>query len=588
MKKFLLLSFLLSASALAQADESLPSCGKESDKMCSNIWSKDNRGNKEVFDGKILFGTSPKSQMAMSKLLDYQALVASLPRLPNDLKEKAAPVIAELATTLANERDDQTWYGEASLSDKKMENAVNAVAMDRFLIAYPEMKGVKYDDFTTTQISNFRSVLYKLQDQLIDAKYLEHENWKRVQALYPKIQEALVAEIQKLKVSQDRKDFMLSQIRSAKLTLPYTDPSKSTSPEECATTQTNAYYQGQLHHFVVCAGLFNTVQSPSAIAVIISHEIGHALDSGSQTNYDKKKNSQINAALNKLVGAKGPVYSCEEWQKLVSEVFVTKKDIVLRNLNPFENLYQCVQSRARLQPFTTESVRYAANYLATTNVGRYSDYHSFIYLAQPSFDKYGKTVINESYLRPDIEHARLYGSFDPGWDREAEISEIFVQSLACQKASPDAAAGIAAASAAEKPNLFQAALNETTAIVEAKTEDDFTFCGQNCNSLAQFRLAAPPHENTADWFAFRAFPHILRSVDKPNRLEASMLSTALFCVPPDVTTQAPEFAAMEKKFSQESHPDDRIRRVSNFLPETAELAGCSIDESSKGYGVCEP
>jgi hypothetical protein len=100
-------------------DAASPRCVDLTDGTCNKIWDPKNRGILEVSDGKISVGRSKKSEIKQMKLDDIGALLASEGRLPEDLKQKAKPVLAEFRKILIKERASKDWYRELSMVQHK-------------------------------------------------------------------------------------------------------------------------------------------------------------------------------------------------------------------------------------------------------------------------------------------------------------------------------------------------------------------------------------------------------------------------------------------------------------------------------------
>lgn len=78
-----------------------------------------------------------------------------------------------------------------------------------------------------------------------------------------------------------------------------------------------------------------------------------------------------------------------------------------------------------------------------------------------------------------------------------------------------------------------------------------------------------------------------RIKDLRDRREATALATVDLCERPGPKNDAPDLAASEKKYSLESHPDTRVRRISVFDKKNAEINQCEINQKDQGFGLCE-
>lgn len=383
---------------------------------------------------------------------------------------------------------------------------------------------------------------------------------------------------------------MVARLQSVELSLPFLDDNLLGADESCTATENNAFYSPQHNKFTVCAGLFNLNQSSSSLAFVIAHELSHSIDSGSLSTQDWKKNSDIATVLRKLVRAKGAVYDCVEWKKIVATTFAQKNNIEVKNTNPLDAFYECLQSRKNLKPFATEDVRRIADMYAKDNIASYADANAFVNLAKQSFQKGEAKKTNELYLRPDLWLAQSKQTYDFTRDRSALVPEVYTQSLSCQKIEIDGQeiSFKQAANDSQRALMQKNAIEEVLKITQRKIEDFYSYCGKTCPDLAKYSLSANPAENNSDWFAFRAMIPFLKKIPPENRKEASALATALFCEAPGVEASAPELTAVQKEYSFEVHPDSRIRRVSSYIPEMADLLGCKIDTNERGFALCAP
>ena len=95
-------------------------------------------------------------------------------------------------------------------------------------------------------------------------------------------------------------------------------------------------------------------------------------------------------------------------------------------------------------------------------------------------------------------------------------------------------------------------------------------------------------QNFADWLSYKALGRFLeRHQDLRTRREAAALSTVDLCRPPGAKKDAPDLAAAEKEYSLESHPDNRVRRISVFNKKNAVITKCEINPQEQGFGLCE-
>jgi hypothetical protein len=250
---------------------------------------------------------------------------------------------------------------------------------------------------------------------------------------------------------------------------------------------------------------------------------------------------------------------------------------------PYQNLTDCFQSHSDLKKFNLENVLPVAERFTSQAISDLATNHSFTLLAQPTVESHGKTISNDLYMRPDLLYANqnqntLYrgnASMDP-------LPQVFTQALACN--------GYAQASKSDQPKLFESALNDTKAFDIAYGVTLSSSCGRECSFLVSDSLSKNSQENFADWLAIQTLPkRLARESSQEKRRKISELGMPVVCTAPGPVSNAPTLAAVEKQYSYETHPDDRIRRLSIFTPAVAKFVGCDRDaDTKKGFGSCAP
>lgn len=566
----------------------LRSCSEITDSFCSKLWNEKNKGNIKVFDGEIKAGKSDKSDLSLLVLEDYNALINSLPHLPKDSKKMFRPLFSEFKKILSQERDDSKWYREVAIIKFKISNAIDDLADARLEKRYPKIKIKNSKDWTIDQTLLYKKEKRDLNDELIIAKYKKHPNWLRVEKIFPQLKSNLVKEIDELKIPDERKRLMKTKLLSINLSLPLENPDAVSASQECSTTETNAFYTSTTKKFTVCAGLFNSYQSESGLAYVVKHELGHAIDSESLAEDDWSTHSPIAIALKKLIHAKGPVYKCDEWENINKNVLKSSEVFALQNIDPLEKLYSCFRGGGKLEEMSKENMPNITKVLAKQRISNYAENQSFMTLAQKWVKDKDKLKESETYLRPDKYLQKAKGYDDTNEIRDVSLSEIFTQNFLCLLSQSNLTEAQFESSSKEiRSNIFESAIEQTSRILQIQSEDYFKYCGKNCSDLTSFQLSVNPREKNADWFATLAFPSFLENLASDKRAEASALATSLFCNSTDIAITAPELALSEKKYSLESHPDNRARRVSLYTPEVAKLINCKIEDTEE-TALCNP
>lgn len=575
----------------AYAEAAKLGCSEITDNVCRTLWNGSHNGNLEVFDGRIAQGKSKISKLRLYELANYQALADSLPRLPADIQKAAAPILTELASALKREEDSRKWRREISDLKTNFTRAVNDVVEERQKALHPKIMAKPSSERTLDEGFILDSLAGQAEDEILNAQYADHPNWKRVEKVFAEAKSDILANIEAMNIPKATKEKLSAKLGAATLTLPYTNDGGRDANDDCASTTVNASYSPSRNELTVCAGLFNAFQSESALYFTVAHELGHAIDTGAQAEIDYESGSTIHQTFQRLVNPND--MSCQEWAVAKRDLFKTPDTFASKAAgHPLEKLASCLKDRSKLKPLETAAVRSAVDRSVSEDLSWYAERNQFLKLSQPTITAEGKAKPNPYYLRPDLIPAYLYPPYGDGKrKRSTTPREIFYQELRCQPGTKDGNPATFAeiADKSERTRIFKAALDETYRLEKVRLEDKLTYCGQACPELLGDRMATNSDENSADWFAMQATLHFLKRAKSPTqKREAAALSTALFCTEPGAAADAPELALIEKYFSQESHPDDRLRRISLFSPEIASSLGCETDPNAQGFSQCSP
>jgi hypothetical protein len=468
------------------------------------------------------------------------------------------------------------------------------VAIQRTELAHPELEKIKEKDLTEDQNILYQRDANDLHDEITEAKYAQHPNWRRVESLFPKVKEDLKFAVNSLKIPDDQKQEKLKIINEVKLILPSRNPAKIIPFPGCDTTEINAYFDYTHGTFTVCAGLFNSFQSDNAMYTILAHEIGHSIDPIRCARCRRKVSSGVASSLNKLVNSGNkPTYSCNEWEEVKKPVLAAKDRVQKPQFDALQGLYDCLGPKKDLKPFDEKAVNTASERQTVSGISDYATATIFTQLAQPTKrNEDGQTVENEYYMRPDRVMAALSSHAEvKNADRDFGLPELFHQSLSCVRETIDGKnVGYLDSDKSNRKILFAKAIKETKEIVKANSNDWLSYCGNNCDELQADQLSVNSQENFADWIATRALQRRLSQIPSlDSRREAISVSSYIFlCEEPSALSEAPDLTSTEKRFSLEVHPENRVRRLAVFGDRNAELAQCKISPEEQGFGKCEP
>lgn len=586
-----------------------PACSSLSDDFCKALWSGKNRGNyQEPEGGSILRGETPTHVMTMAKRADLEAFVQAVQNndtspsaLPPEVKAKLAPVAARLKDALANESPSRSWFRGLSEMLLEIKDTLKSAGDDAVYKQHPELKGIAFSDLTPAQRILLHDGEQAMLDQMVRAKYENTPNWKGVKDVYDQVVKDLTNEISHFKIKDSEKAKMLQALTSVNLVLPYGNVHTYTADEDCAYSEDDAAYSAKPNAFSICAGKFNTYFEPAHLYATIAHELTHSFDTIKFREVEFEE-TPVGKVAKTLCRAKGPAYSCDEWNHLKAAVLVQPTTVPL-NSDGLTGLSKCLSSTDDLAPWSQSKLGIAA----TSEVRDSMDFHArqndFTTVAQPIMQMPdGARVPNDLYMRPDlIREADRISVEDvteetgkapnsAGWltDEECETAsglELFTQELSCSRLHGKPVPDLKALSDEDRATVFTAARKESVTLQEAIEKHWFSFCGRDCeeDSLVNLNLSRPNHEATADWLANKAFGDYylprLGSLEAKRQAAGSM--DADMCDPPSPTSLAPLLLKSEQEVNKDPHPEDRVRRMNVFTPDVIAQVKCRPDADTK-------
>jgi hypothetical protein len=547
------------------------SCEALTDQFCAQVFSLENKGNLQLSTGSITSGNSPKSDIALAKKADLEALANSEANLKPDLKAVLAPHLSKLRGFLKEEDDSKKWLNSIADIELAVKRGIEEVAENRAAAINPKVKDKSWTHTRKEELALRKSKEDAYYD-LVTAKYENHPNWVRVKKNFQDIQASLREIVNGLDLPAHEKEEILTTINTAQLKLP--PPSFNEKVEfpmpDCSTTSVNAYYHAGLHYFTFCAGYFNTNLSDSGLYYIMAHEIAHSIDPGRRITAMQGRDYSAKV-MTALMEKNGQAYSCDEWAKVKAELEKHVKNLDAPK-NVWAKLSNCLVDRSKLKPIDNDIYEEKSDEFATLSVGGNADDKDFVKLSDPTITKNYRKLTNEKYLNP-----QALTDFDMEWKRSRipfanydRIPFLFTQEYVCQDKSKG------------EDTRFEKAIQATKDLDTIYQKADLKFQGQESSQLIPIGRAKQSHEYFADWLALQSFASFLekRNTIKERRDDA-VLATALFCDPP---VDNPNKSTIQKKFSMEAHPSNRPRRLSLFTSRIRELLGCKMTGNSANTG----
>lgn len=539
----------------------------------------------KIFDGAILVGPSPKSDVSLPDLADARFLSESLGRLPVDSRRFLEPHGKKISEILKAETDSKQWLLDLRKAYSNFHEAKEDLVLNRVMKAHPEVAQRKYTDLLPTDQLVFSEERFRVVDEILRAKYQDSQSWKDLSEIFKQVKSDLLQVIGSLQLAKRERDWMIHRLESIELRLPFTDPKLLGQSEDCGAMEQNAYYHAGKNIFTVCAGFLNAYQSMSSLYFVVAHELSHAVDLPSWLNLVWREKSKIAQVFSRLQKPDRTI-DCGEWKNLklnalkLPTLYKEKVETSLATLN------RCLQKDGpKLGKRNLAEIRKVSEIEARGLLSQFASRYRFLNLVLPRYLHKGKNRENVFFLRPDVFMSVSAGSKDWDWgERNTDVTEIFMQEYLCNL---DPTSG---ANAEKTPSelAFAKAIESTRELVQVYLEDWYSYCGEFCPNLVPYGLSQDSKEAFADWLAARALEIYLEKLKTQDQRRMALGAAGAFlCDMPSVKTESPNFAQIEDVFSIEPHPESRMRRLSLITQKVAGLLNCSPKITS-GFSQCKP
>ncbi len=539
------------------------SCEELSDAFCDELWSSKSKGNFSYFDDQYLMGSGKNSEINNAIRIDFEAFRSGINTVPLDLQKKIEEPLNKLIQLMENEDSSKTWARKFNLESQALSQKFSEYSEDVVYAQRPDLKEVREEDLSPSDILEFRKSEWKMNKIIVDAKYKNHKNWKRVEALFSVVQNDIIHVIENLNLSSEVKQKMIHEITTIQLSLPYVDPVILGTSSDCGTTEVNAMYMPSKHKFTVCAGYFNTVVSEVNLYLVMAHELAHSIDPDKYLK-DHLVTTPFFKLLNQVAFQS---LGCSDWSQkkeaaLSSEIqqYDLPKEIY--------QLSQCLVDRSELSKPTQEEILNSVGIISKNTISDFVNSNFATYLITPLKKKYGVEVSNPLFLNPKLLDSVLNGQYMYEND-VVYLSPIFVQEYKCQTTSDESI-------------KLEKALQNSRALVKRYLYEMSTIYKEESSLLTSFGFAKASNEDFADWIAQKAFEHSLKSkkslAEKRRRVASSF---ALFCARSDDHIIDSKSTMTLEKFKTMVHPNNRIRRLRIYSDFIADDIQCTKSESLK-------
>lgn len=570
----ILLGLLLSTAVSSWAQ--IPDCVELSDNFCEKLWDQDKLGNLETPLGSIEAGKSKKSYISRAYQQDIMALINAFPRLPAPLRTNPgyARHIRELSAHMKKENPSKEWELKLHTIYGELNATLELIVHQLFVKKYPQFKNKSDDAYRPTDWANYLRISEDLSTAIIEAKIGPSSQWGFVRKVFKDTRKKVLEVIDSLALPELQKEILRSRIAAIELSLPFTDKELLGARGTCAKTERGAFYDYYRNKITVCGGYFYAFRTEAALAHVLAHEMGHALDL-TQTHINTLPDLPVGRALQEILQHEGPIEDCRSWNAWVKAGTWSMPEALSPNDHgPFRAFKQCLVKKADLAPFEFGALKTTVSQMVGNYMSGLASNKVFSLLATPKVYKEGKLATNHFYLRPDLKAMR-----DSDYTRSYRYTDgsptthFFVYSLLCEEGK-DKPRDFGALPEGEKVVVFTDAMKRAQAFSEGHLIRILEHCGDECPSLVGYKLALPSAENFADWIASKATTLLIKDLKPELRRDFIAEMGATLCKPYD--TFHPLLMSAERRFSRAPHAESRARRKSMLTREMAELAQCQL------------
>lgn len=614
----LLMSGLTSDGQIDTSVES-PSCAQLSDDFCRTLHSDEFKGNAEYFTDFIALGSTDAKMLSLAQKADLMALIEAQNRLPREVRvalgvesrrssryrrsqshRSSKNLLHRLERLIKREvrqknlhKDNLArirWNRDLSDLSTEISRAVSDVARGRTYQNFPELRYKVDEELTPEEHHQIFVDLFEIEDQILEAKYLNHPNWEKVKRVFERALSDTQAILDNLNLPASVIQKLKQKVATIELSLPYQDPRKLGSSSSCGSSSINAFYTPHYHKFTVCAGFFNSISEGGLYQTVV-HEIAHSIDPANYLN-DHFKTTKLAQAMDKVFHANGTL-NCEEWADIKNEAFSPVEEIFAysekglpKTINDFVSCKMQRDQKKKgggilkddvLHDINPEAIAGPALQFASSQRDNMASAKIFSHLLTPK--KNYQTDDNDFYLNPkrwfmanNAYFTELYG---PG---TFDFETIFVQEVRCQLVNGKP---VDIENAEEEPFMYAQAqaMQMTEALYARYLHQYFSTMGYENTTLKGYKLASKSGEEWADWIAQKAVTKFLREnpLTALEKRRVIFANVGFFCETSGRDTDYPKIVEVEKLLSTAVHPLNRHRRLRNFQPEIAEQIGCQVD-----------
>lgn len=503
---------------------------------CNQFW-KIEKGNVSNSAGSFNLGQSDKSKISRTKKIYLEKLVNRARDFPAEIKSILAATRLKLQSHLKNEVDNDDWYG-------RLDRIENELSQKITLLAEKKAKEKNIDK---------QEVIYDIKNTITTTIFEGDPDWLRAQKIFTQVREDLLQEISLLNIEPEVKNDLQHAIQETKLLMPTSDSRilGKVNSQNCDSTKVNAVYNLENNIVVVCAGALHGYRTDASTYILLAHELSHAIALDSQAERFSNK-SELRKIKEALCGAEGPVFSCDQWEKIeLQSISDSQKTFNAANL--FQALAGCLQNNTNLMGTDKTEQASAAKAWVDKFFARQARAGNFSHIAEPNQD----TFLSAKKIRLKDNNYRCM--------QDKDISlELFAQNYYCLS---------------KKPNIvnidiqknFHEAMEKTRLQQSVFLANWLANCGKEC-------IDNPSYENMADWFASRIFARFLaREPQLQKRKQMAQAAGLVYCDTPESEIES-ALHSVEHAVVGDPHNADWVRMLSVFTKPTQDLVACKLDD----------
>ncbi len=317
-----------------------PACHAITESFCTDLGMNGGRATDPT--GSISVGMSRRSNLSEMERANLVDITRALPRLPQDLQRELGRPIQKLSQLIAQENDSKNWYRDVSRVRKEISELISDVAKRRADVSLrgrlPQGQRATDADKAAERETQYRA----LMETFTRAKVDSSPNWARIQTVYARVKQDMIAVLNTLALSPEEKQQRIAKINQTNLSYPFGIRVGGVIGQiiesDCRTNMINAMYMPFTGTLTVCAGLLNGYQSENSVYFTLAHELAHGFNLKQIQNQNSVP--RWSRLQNRLLETNGNM-PCEEYTRRRTEERVAP-DAYQCGRDEYNNFMSCL------------------------------------------------------------------------------------------------------------------------------------------------------------------------------------------------------------------------------------------------------